>query len=81
MPGGLFPSAATADHPMPSKPLDDDLPLILDRVAALAQNMSTEEFLTILYDVAADLVQEGTDIDQVASMCERICAKLAIRVN
>jgi hypothetical protein len=66
---------------MPSKSFDDDLPLILDRVAALAQNMSTEEILAILYDVAADLVQEGTDIDQVASMCERICTRLAIRVN
>jgi hypothetical protein len=40
--------------------------------------MRSEDFLKILYCGAADLVQEGVDISQVARMCERICAKLAI---
>lgn len=39
--------------------------------------MRPDEFIDLLYSVAADLVEEGCTLGEAAEVCERICARLA----
>lgn len=60
-----------------SRPIETDAE-ILGRIATMAGHMRADDFLDIMYEVAADMVRNGTSIDEVAELCERICNRVGI---
>jgi hypothetical protein len=53
----------------------------LERIAEIASSMRPDEFLELMYEVAADMAGEGVSLDELALLCDRICARLSIHVR
>jgi hypothetical protein len=43
--------------------------------------MNRDEFLDILFNVAAELAEEGVADDEIAISCRRICAAIGINLD
>jgi hypothetical protein len=77
-PGG-FSFAGRCRREIPLSRADDDP--TLETIVAIARSLRPDEFLDLLYEVAADMAEEGVSLEELAVLCESICSRLSIDVG
>jgi hypothetical protein len=50
----------------------------IDTLLDIAADLNQIEFLEILFNVAAEMADEGVPADEIAISCERVCTRLGI---
>jgi hypothetical protein len=50
----------------------------VDNLMAIAAGLEQSEFLEILFNVAAEMADEGVPHDEIVAACDRVCAQLGI---
>jgi len=50
----------------------------IDNLFDIAAGLDQSEFLEILFNVAAEMAEEGVSADEIAISCGRVCTRLGI---